>query len=124
MDWQKAISQTGLSHSHSIGLSGGSNLFNFQGSLGYINQEGVVINTGKEIITTRLTANQKSFRDKLEIRYGINTSVIKRDFLLDQNSTNQVRTRGSDIFDLTLGYLPILPIYNSDGSYYQPVNNY
>ena len=105
-------------------MSGGTNLFNFQGSLGYIKQEGVIVNTGKEIITTRLTANQKSFKDKLEIRYGINTSVINRDFLSDQNSTSQVRTRGSDIFDLTLGYLPVLPVYNPDGSYYQPANNY
>src|SRR5688572_9908683 len=34
-DWQKAISQTGFSHSHTIGLSGGSDLFNFHGSIGY-----------------------------------------------------------------------------------------
>ncbi len=123
MDWQKAITRTAFSHSHTLGLSGGTDRLNFHGSLGYIKQEGVVINTGKEMITTRLTANQKSFNDKLEIRYGINTSVIKRDFILDQNSTSQVRARGSDIFSLALSYLPVLPDYNPDGSHYQPANN-
>jgi iron complex outermembrane receptor protein len=39
VDWQKEITQTGFSHSHTIGLSGGSNLFNFQGSLGTLNRK-------------------------------------------------------------------------------------
>jgi TonB-dependent starch-binding outer membrane protein SusC len=120
MDWQKAISQTEISHSHTIGISGGSDKINFRGSVGYTKQEGVIINSGKEIITARLTANQKSFNDKLDIRYGINTSVINRDFLPDQNSTSQVRTGGAFIFSQTLGYLPVWPAYNPDGSYYQP----
>jgi iron complex outermembrane receptor protein len=39
VDWQKAISQTGFSHSHTIGLSGGSSLFNFQGSWDILNRK-------------------------------------------------------------------------------------
>jgi iron complex outermembrane receptor protein len=81
-------------------LSGGTNLFNFQGSLGYTKQEGVIVNTGKEIITTRLTANQKSFKDKLEIRYGINTSVINRDFLLGSEIPRARYVQGVVIFSI------------------------
>jgi TonB-linked SusC/RagA family outer membrane protein len=123
MDWQKAISQTGLSHGHTIGFSGGKEGMNFRGSMGYLKQEGVILNTGKEVFTTRLNAFQKSLNNKLEIRYAINTSVIKRDFLPDQNSTSQVRTGGASVFSQTLAYLPVWPAYNPDGSYFLPPAN-
>ena len=122
-DWQKAISQTAISHSHTIGLSGGSDQFNFHGSIGYIKQEGVIINTGKEVITTRLTANQKSLKNKLEIRYGLNTSVTKRDFLPDQTATNYLVKDAGNFFEGVLNYLPVWPVYNPDGSYFlAPIN--
>lgn len=123
-DWQKIISQTGLSHSHTIGLSGGSEGINFRGSIGYLKQEGVILRTGKEVFTTRLNALQKSFNNKLEVNYRVNTSVLKRDFLPDQNSTSQVRTGGAFVFGQALGYLPVWPANNSDGSYYLPPSNF
>ena len=118
-DWQKEISQTAFSQSHSVSLSGGKDQLSFRGSLGYIKQDGVIINTGKEVITTRLSVVQKNFHDKLEINYGINTSVINRDFLPDQSSTSQVFGGGSFIFAQTLGYLPVFPAYDSLGSLYE-----
>jgi iron complex outermembrane receptor protein len=105
MDWQKETSRTGISHSHTIGISGGSSQFSFRGSIGYTRQEGIIINSGKEIITARITANQQSFDNKLEIRYGITTAVIQRDFMPDQTSTSQVRTQGSNFFALALEHL-------------------
>lgn len=122
-DWQRAVSQTALSHNHTLGFSGGSESLHFRGSLGYIKQEGVILNSGKEVITTRLNAFQKSFDHKLEMRYSLNASVIKRDFLPDQNSTSQVRTGGAFVFGQTLGYLPVWPVSNANGSYYLPPSN-
>ena len=116
-DWQKAITRTALSQSHMIGLSGGTDHFNFRGSVGYIKQDGIVLNNSKEVITARLTVDQKSFNDKLEMRYGINTSVINRNFLSDQSSTSQVHQSGSGIFYAALHSLPVIPVYNPDGSY-------
>ena len=91
-DWQDVISQTGFLHSHTVGISSGNEKINFRGSIGYLKQQGVILNTGKEMITSRLTANQKSFNDQLEIRYGVNISLITRDFLPDQTSTSLSRT--------------------------------
>lgn len=122
-DWQKLVSQTGISHSHLIGISSGNDQFTFHGSVGYIKQEGVIINSGKEVITARLTAFQKSLKNRLELRYGINSSIINRNFLPDQNSTSQSRLGGAFVFGQTLRYLPVWPVYNPDGSYYQPPSN-
>ena len=117
-DWQQMVTRTALSHSHTLGLSGGSNQINFQGSVGYMKQDGIIVNTGKEVLNTRLVANQSNFNNRLQVRYGINTTVTKRDFLPDQFSTSQVRSSGSNFFESVLHALPVLPAYNSDGSYY------
>lgn len=124
-DWQKAVLRTALSQSHNLGVSGGTEKFNFRGSIGYINQEGILQNTGKEIISSRLSASQKSINGKLDIRYGINTSLINRNFLPDQVSTSMSRTGGSNIFQNILSFLPAWPVKNPDGTYYHtPDPNY
>ncbi|HYU64808.1 MAG TPA: SusC/RagA family TonB-linked outer membrane protein, partial [Candidatus Paceibacterota bacterium] len=122
-DWQKQISQTAFSHSHSIGISGGTDQLNIRGSVGYTKQQGIILNNGKEVITSRINAVQKSLKNKLEIRYGINTSTIKRDLLPDQTSLNESRFFGNPIFTTAERYLPVWPVYNPDGSYYQPPTN-
>lgn len=123
MDWQKAITHTALSQNHFVGLNGGTDLLKFRGSLGYIKQEGIVINTAKEVLTARITVVQKSLKQKLDINYNLNTSVTKRDFLPGQNATTQVRTGGDIVFNQALSYLPVWPGYNADGSYYMPSGN-
>ena len=122
-DWQKEISQTGISQSHSIGFGGGTDQLNIRGSIGYIKQEGVIMNTGKEVITGRLTAIQKTLKNKLEVTYGIYTAVTNRDFLPDQTSSSQSRLGTSNSFIFTLWSLPVWPVYKPDGSYYQPPTN-
>lgn len=119
IDWQKAVTRAAKSQSHNLGISSGTDKFSFRGSIGYIKQEGVLQNTGKEVISTRLSANQKNLKGKLEIRYHINTALINRNFLPDQISTNLSRTGGSNVFQNILSFLPVWPIKNPDGSYYQ-----
>jgi iron complex outermembrane receptor protein len=133
-DWQDVISQTGFLQSHTIGISGGNEKINFRGSVGYLKQQGVIVNTGKEMISSRLTATQNSLNDRLQITYGINTALINRDFLPDQSSTSLSRTgqtqipyyptdQGGQIFNIAMSWLPVWPEYNSDGSYYVPPSN-
>ncbi len=121
-NWQKAISQTGFSQSHLIALNGGTDLFNFRGSIGYISQQGVVQNTGKQQITARLTAVEKSLNKKLEIRYGLNTSAIYRNEIPGQDPSGYYNVFGSGIFGGALGSLPVVPVYNPDGTYNRPNN--
>ncbi len=124
-DWQKAITQTAFTQNHLLSISGGTSQLSYRGSVGYIDQQGVVINTGKKMITARLNVDQKSLDNKLEIRYGFSGSVTNRDLLPDQTSTNQqVTTGGSDIFYYPNNVmLPVWPEYNSDGTYFLPSGN-
>ena len=70
-DWQKAITQTGYNQTHNLGISGGGSNFTYRASLYYQNQQGIVINTGRQQIGLRLTADQKALNGKLDIQYNI-----------------------------------------------------
>ncbi|MDB5132080.1 MAG: hypothetical protein JWR02_1829 [Mucilaginibacter sp.] len=104
-DWQKAITQTAYQQRHSVSISGGTNTFNYISSLSYQNQDGTVINTGKEQIGLRFNAEQKALNDKLDIHLGIQNVATNRKFI-DYNN-----------FSYVFNAPPTYPIRNADGSY-------
>jgi iron complex outermembrane receptor protein len=117
-DWQNEITRSAVSHSHTLSLSGGSNEISFRGSIGYIRQQGIIRNTAKEMFSTRVVADQSSLNNRIKVTYDINSTVIKRDFLPDQTSTSQIRSNGTRLFENTLQTVPVIPVYNPDGSLY------
>jgi iron complex outermembrane receptor protein len=123
-DWQDEITRPAISHGHTISLSGGNNEINFRGSVGYIRQEGIILNTAKEMFSTRLVADQNSLNSRLKVTYDINNTIIKRDFLPDQNSTAQIRNSGTSLFENALQSLPVIPAYNPDGSFYRGADGF
>ena len=45
-NWQDELTRTAITQDHNLILQGGSDNFNYRASLGYLDQEGIVINTG------------------------------------------------------------------------------
>ena len=86
-DWVGAILRTGIAHNHTIGVTGGTEKFNYRGSVTYLNQQGIVINTGKEQVGLRFNAEQKALNDKLTIQVGIVNTSTNRD-LVNRNIFN------------------------------------
>lgn len=105
-DWLKAITRTAYSHSHNVALSGGHNGFSYRGSVSYLNQEGIVINSGKEQLGLRFNAQQKALNDRLTIYATLAYTQNDRKYA-DYN-----------IFDYVNTTPPTYPVYNQDGSYY------
>jgi iron complex outermembrane receptor protein len=70
-DWQDEITRTAYTHSHDLAISGGSKGFTYRASVSYLNQQGIVLNTGKEAYGLRFNASQRAINDKLEIQVGI-----------------------------------------------------
>lgn len=105
-DWQDAITRKVITNSHDLSISGGANGFSYRGSASYINQPGVVINSGKEEFGIRFNAQQKALDNKLDIQMGIMNTITNRKFA-DYN-----------IFLYALNTPPTYPVYNPDGSYY------
>jgi TonB-dependent starch-binding outer membrane protein SusC len=118
-DWQDVITRDAFTQNHTIGISGGASGFSYRASINYIKNQGVVVNTGRELMSARFTATQKSLNDKLNIQFGLNATQINRDQLPDQVDA---RFGGSGIFNLVYNYLPVWPVYNADGSYFQVID--
>jgi TonB-dependent starch-binding outer membrane protein SusC len=119
-DWQEEMSRTAYTQNHALNISGGSEEIQFSGSIGYLKQDGVILNTGKDALTTRMIVTQSALNDKLALVYNFNSSTIRRGFLPDQTSTGQVREGGAFVFSYSPSLLPVLSVTNPDGSYFLP----
>ncbi len=105
-DWLKAITRNAVSHSHNVGISGGSGGFNYRASANYLNQEGLVINSGKEQLGLRFIGQQKALDNKLDINVSLAYTQNNRKYV-DYNMFDYVNTTP-----------PTYPVYNPNGSYY------
>ncbi len=74
-DGMEAITQKGLQQNYLIAGSGGNENGNYRYSLGYLDQEGIVINTGFKKYTADVTTNLKYLKSKkLGLDFHLNTS--------------------------------------------------
>ncbi|MEP6681809.1 MAG: SusC/RagA family TonB-linked outer membrane protein [Parafilimonas sp.] len=105
-DWLKAITRTAFSQSHNVSITGGSNGFNYNASVNYIHQDGLVINSGKNLMGLRFNAEQKALNDKLDINVSLSANEIDRKYV---NYT---------IFRFINVVPPTFPVTDSSGGYY------
>jgi TonB-dependent starch-binding outer membrane protein SusC len=109
-NWNKAITQTALTTSQSIGISGGSGGFNYRASVNYTDNEGIVLNSGKQQVGLRFNAQQKALNDRLDIQVGI------------VNSQTQRKYTDYGVFDYIFSTPPTYPVRNPNGTYYAYVD--
>lgn len=92
-DWQNAVTQVGLTHNHSLSVSGGAKNTKYMVRGGYLNQEALVKNTG-----------QKRFnvQGKLDQKFNKYISAnLSADFSETTTNTNQAFTRARSFFPTT-----------------------
>src|SRR5699024_4738769 len=104
-NWMDAVTRTAFSQNHHFGISGGTEDFSFYGSVNYKDQEGIVINTGKEQLAMNFYAEKKAFDDRLKVTMGLINSDKKQEFV------------DNGIFGPLMYNLPVTPVYNEDGTY-------
>lgn len=69
IDWQKAIFQSALAQNYNLSISSGNKKSNYRASLGYITQDGIVINTGFQRINLKISAT--TVKDKLTLGFDL-----------------------------------------------------
>jgi len=105
-DWLKAITRTAYTDSHNLSLSGGTDKFNYLASVHYMDQQGIVINTGKEQVGMRFNGEHKSFDNKLDVQVSLSHNENDRKYV-DPN-----------IFEYVNATPPTYPVKNPDGTYF------
>lgn len=105
-DWEDLILGIGAIQNHNISLSAGSESATVFTSVNYIKQDGVVINSGYDRVTTRVNATQK-INNWLDI--GAN-------LMFQYSNTNAPRNVNNAI-SLAVSANPYGTPYNEDGSF-------
>ena len=107
-NWQDAVFQTALQHSHQLSAQGGTEKVKYYVSGSYMNQEGTIIGSkfNRLSLRTNLDAELKSW-----LKMGVNIAY--------SNSNDNLKLadgqQGMIYYSLTSS--PAIPIYNIDGTY-------
>lgn len=119
-NWQNEVLRTGLNQNHELSVSGGDEKTRYLISGNYLDQEGIVINSGFRRYNARVNIDRNLYRN---FTIGVNATFGKS----TQNSltTTQPVNYNSSPFSAgitnSLTYAlfmpPVVPIYNNDGSY-------
>lgn len=96
-DWQDEVFRQAVSKSYNVSYRGGNAKNNLLVSLGLLDTEGAIINTGNNRITLNVNGRKKAFNDKIDIFSKTNISYNKGnaasigngDLLLNRSVTSQ-----------------------------------
>ncbi|MBX2924013.1 MAG: TonB-dependent receptor [Chitinophagaceae bacterium] len=114
-DWQDEIYRNGMLQNHQLSVSGGNDMARYFVSGGYMNQQGIVLNTKYVRYNLRSNLDLKLNR---WLSAGVNLNVIK-----DKGNVPPVGegTRFGDILGQVINTVarfdPITPVYDADGNY-------
>ncbi|SOE22129.1 iron complex outermembrane recepter protein [Spirosomataceae bacterium TFI 002] len=106
-NWLDAITRTATTQNYNVGVSGGNDKSSYRASLGYLDQVGTLIGSGRDRLNARLNLDTKALNDKLLFAFNFSASQTNADIA-------QLMALG-----LAVNSRPTDPLYNSDGSYYQ-----
>jgi TonB-linked SusC/RagA family outer membrane protein len=106
-DWQDELFRIAPMHDISVSYSGGNEKASFFVAGNFLDQEGIVINTGFKRYNIQFNSDTKVFE---KVKFGNSLSF-----------THDYKYSGSYNIGSTLRALPTQPVYNEDGSYAGPV---
>ena len=112
-NWQDAIFRTALTQNHNISFSSGNSKTFYRASISSSEQQGIILNTGLQRVSTRFNLTHKMFDERLILTLSANDYSYKFNNFLEQ------QTNGADggVINNALKYDPTQPIYNADGSF-------
>lgn len=116
-DWQDEIFRTAATTNHNISLSAKGKNISYYVSVGYYDQEGIIIESDFKKYSTRLNLDGKYGKFK----FGVNFSP-------SYSKSNRVNASGSygsgGVVQSALAMPPVWSVYNADGSYNYQGNGY
>ena len=115
-DWQDLITQNGVYQNYNLGITGGSEKTTYYLGLDWIDQEGIIKNTGYQKGNIRFNLDSKLNN---WLTMGAKFNVIRS----STNSSNTDGVAGMNSLDQgTMGSAiaskPSAPVFNEDGTYY------
>jgi len=115
-DWQDQIFRQAISQNYNLSWAYSNKGTTARLSASYDDQQGIVRNSGLKRFTARANLGQKLMNDKLKLEANITYSNTKNQYApLSNNAGYQGSLLGA-----ALQLNPTNPVYNRDGSFFQP----
>lgn len=108
-DYMDAIFRTSLSTQHQLSVSGGTEKTQYRISGNYLDQNGILKNTGYTRYTVRANVNTK-VNDKISFRFNVNGAMSKA-------LNNQARTGAGNPIVQAMAWAPTTNPYDGSGGY-------
>ncbi|MBN8857492.1 MAG: TonB-dependent receptor [Sphingobacteriales bacterium] len=119
-DWQEAVLQTGLTQNHSLSVSGGDAKSQYFLSANYLDQEGVVLNSGFKRFVGRANYD-RTIVQGLKVGISLTGSKSTQNTLTTFEEVNYNSSPYSAGITNSLTYAlympPVVPFYTSAGAY-------
>ena len=108
-DWQKESFRNGLRQEYKAGVSGGTDRLSYYFGAGYLKDEGVIVGSGFERISTRLNVEYKA-KDWLNLRANVSYTNSTSNYPDDQTESNS----SGNAFGVAATLGPVYPFYTRD----------
>lgn len=102
-DWTDFVTQTGISHEHTLSVSGGSDKIQGYASFGYLNNEGTIVGQAYERYTTKLSLDISPAK-WFQMGGTINASWRIQDYGFTSKSSGNLYDAAKGIFNYALPY--------------------
>jgi iron complex outermembrane receptor protein len=115
-DWQDKIYRTGFTQDHYISMSGGADKTTYRASLGYGNEQGVILASNLKRTNVRINITHSELDDRLTFDLRANYGQT---FSSQAPVSNTVGSEfGTSMNYEALVFNPTYPVYDPTGSYY------
>jgi TonB-linked SusC/RagA family outer membrane protein len=120
-NWQKEIFRQAPMQNHTISIGGGNENATFLFSGNYFNQEGIVINNDLKRYSSRFRVDAKA--NKFKFGANFNPSYSENNAVSSEGPWASALAVGG-IVATAVGYSPLFPVYNPDGTFTDSVNTW
>lgn len=112
-NWLDELYRQSFRQEYNIGVSGATEKSNFYGSIGYLDNNGIVSGSSMSRLTARLRAD---YQAKKWLKVGGNVSYAHFKWLNGNDISSEGASDGGNAFATAMRMAPIYPVYMRDGN--------
>lgn len=122
-DWQDAVYRTAPIKNHQLTMSGGADNIKYLISGGYMDQQGILLNTDYKRYSLRANFNAKITN---HVSFGLNWSGTKENSNVSNYGGSSDNAMGWNVqaVGLAVRWAPTVGVYDADGNYVKHPSNY
>jgi TonB-linked SusC/RagA family outer membrane protein len=115
-DWQDELFRTAPTQQHNLSFGGGDATGNYRFSVGYLDQQGIILTSGIKRYSVGFNGGKKFINNKLNITSNVNLANNKDNGIAISENSGYT----GDLLAAIIKSNPTMPVYKSAGVFTQP----